>query len=116
MIEKDGEMEISEYTLSRPFNLISDNNNETTYSINSVEYKNIKGSFRVFFCKKIDFSGFKHEIKNGKITDIKDSRVSGDSTAKQLLLFKQRLLIYFHEKNSSLLKSEKKITAFFINK
>ena len=78
LVEKDGEMEIREYTLSHPFNLVSNNNNKTTYSVNSIEYKNIKGSFRIFFCKKIDFSGFrfdgeKKEIKNGKITDIKDS-------------------------------------------
>ena len=103
LVEKDGEMEIREYTLSHPFNLVSNNNNKTKYSVNSVEYKNIKGSFRIFFCKKIDFSGFRNDgekkIKNATITDIKDSRIPADPTAKQLLLFKQRLLIYFDEKN-----------------
>ena len=61
LVEKDGEMEIREYTLSHPFNLVSNNNNKTKYSVNSVEYKNIKGSFRIFFCKKIDFSGFRND-------------------------------------------------------
>ena len=55
LVEKDGEMEIREYTLSHPFNLVSNNNNKTTYSVNSIEYKNIKGSFRIFFCKKFVF-------------------------------------------------------------
>ena len=41
----------------------------------------------------------KKKIKNATITDIKDSRIPADPTAKQLLLFKQRLLIYFDEKN-----------------
>ena len=119
LVEKDGEMEIIEYILSHPFNLVSNNNNKTSYSVNSIEYKNIKGSFRIFFCKKIDFSGFRNDgekkiIKNGKITDVKDSRVHADTNAKQLLLFKQRLLFYFDEKNSSLIKSEKKILPHFL--
>ena len=118
LVEKDGEMEITEYILSHPFNLVSNNNNKTSYSVNSIEYKNIKGSFRFFFCKKIDFSRFRNDgekkiIKNAKITDVKDSRVHADTNAKQLLLFKQRLLFYFDEKNS-LIKSEKKILPHFL--
>ena len=54
-VKKDGEMEIREYTLSHPFNLVSNNNNKTKYSVNSVEYKNIKGSFRIYFVKKLIF-------------------------------------------------------------
>ena len=119
LVEKYGEMEITKYILSHPFNLVSNNNNKTSYSVNSMEYKNIKGSFRIFFCKKIDFSGFRNDgekkiIKNAKITDVKDSRVHADTNAKQLLLFKQRLLFYFDEKNSSLIKSEKKILPHFL--
>ena len=119
LIENNGEMEIREYTLSHPFNLVSTNNNKTMYSVNSIEYKNIKGSFRIFFCKKIDFSGFNYNgdkkiIKNARITDINDSRVNVDTNAKQLLLFKQRLLFYFDEKKSSLIKSEKKILPHFL--
>ena len=75
-----------------------------------------------FFCKKFDFSGLKYngekkQIKNGTITDIKNSRINNDSTATQLLLFTQRLLFFINEKNSSSsLKSEKKKFSPFINK
>ena len=119
LIENDGEMEIREYSLSHPFNLVSENNDKTYYSVNSIEYKNIKGSFRIFFCKKIDFSGFRFNgdrkiIKNATITDVKDSRINIDPNAKQLILFKQKLLFYFDEKKSSLIKSEKKNLPHFL--
>ena len=117
LVENNGEMEIKEYKLTHPFNLVS-NNNETYYNLNSFEYKNIKRSFCIFYCKKINFSGLKYDgeknIKNGKITDIKNSRISNDSTATQLLLFTQRLLFFIDEKNSfSSLKSEKKFYLIF---
>ena len=66
MVEMKGEMEITEYTLSHPFNLISNNNNETTYSINSIKYKNIKGSFRIFFVKKSIFLVLNTMVKKKK--------------------------------------------------
>ena len=59
IIENGGEMVVSEYKISYPFNLISDNDNQVYYNLNSVEYKNIKGSFHLFFCKKFDFSGLR---------------------------------------------------------
>ena len=119
LIENDGLMKIEQYLLTYPFNLPSDNDNETYYNLNSIEYKNIKVSFRVFFCKKFDFSGFTHDgekkiIKNGKITDIKNSHTH-DSSATQLLLFTQRLLFFVDEKNySSSLKPEKQIFPHFL--
>ena len=104
LIENNGEMVISEYKLSYPFNLISDNDNQVYYNLNSIEYKNIKGSFHVFFCKKFDFSGLRSngekKIKNGKITDINNSRSDTDISARQYLLFSQRLLFFLNEKNS----------------
>ena len=123
LIENDGEMEIKEYELSYPFNLVSDNDNQVYYNLNSVEYKNIKGSFHLFFCKKFDFSGLRNDgekknIKNGKITDISDSRISSDSSSTQYLLFSQRLLFFMNEKNyfSFLQSKKKKIPHFlFIN-
>ena len=60
LFERDGVMEVEEYMLTYTFNLLS-NNDETYYNLNSFEYKNIKGSFRVMFCKKIDFSGFTND-------------------------------------------------------
>ena len=92
LIENDGLMKIEEYLLTYPFNLPSDNDNKTYYNLNSIEYKNIKGSFRVFFCKKFDFSGFTHDgekkiIKNGKITDIKNSHTH-DSSATIIIYTK----------------------------
>ena len=99
LIENDGEMKINEYKLSYPFNLISDNDNQVYYNLNSIEYKNIKGSFHVFFCKKFDFSGLRNDgekknIKNGKITDINNSRIDSNVSATQYLLFSQRLLFF----------------------
>ena len=122
LIENDGEMKINEYKLSYPFNLISDNDNQVYYNLNSIEYKNIKGSFHVFFCKKFDFSGLrcvgeKKNIKNGKITDINNSRIDSNVSATQYLLFSQRLLFFLNEKNSfsSQLKKKKLPHFLFIN-
>ena len=61
LFERDSVMEVEEYMLTYPFNLLSNNDNETYYNLNSFEYKNIKGSFHVMFCKKIDFSGFTND-------------------------------------------------------
>ena len=66
LIENDGEMEITEYTLTHPFNLVSNNNNKTSYSVNSIEYKNIKGSFRIFFVIKLIFQDLIMMVKKNK--------------------------------------------------
>ena len=56
----------------------------------------------------------KKDIKNGKITDIKNARITNDSKAIQLL-FTQRVLFLIDEKNSfSSLKSEKRILPHFL--
>ena len=84
VVESDGMLNIGEYVLTYPYNLSSNNDNDA-HNLNSFEYKNIKGSFRLMFCKKMDFSGFKfngekQDVKNGKITDIQNSHTE-DSTA-----------------------------------
>ena len=71
LVENNGEMKIEEYKLTHPFNLTSNNNNETYYNFNSIEYKNIKGSFRIFYCKKMYYFGqgliCKHSNKTFRI-------------------------------------------------
>ena len=42
LIENGGLMKVKEYKLTYPFNLLSDNDNETYYNLNSFEYINIK--------------------------------------------------------------------------
>ena len=98
VVESDGMLNIEEYVLTYPYNLSSNNDNDAYYNLNSFEYKNIKGSFQLMFCKKMDFCGFKfngekQDAKNGKITDIQNSHKE-DSTATQVLLFTQRLLFF----------------------
>ena len=85
VVESDGMLNIEECVLTYPYNLSSNNDNNAHDNLNSFEYKNIKGSFRLMFCKKMDFSGFKfngekQDVKNGKITDIQNSHTE-DSTA-----------------------------------
>ena len=122
VVESDGMLNIEEYVLTYPYNLSSNNDNDAHYNLNSFEYKNIKGSFRLMFCKKMDFSGFKfngekQDVKNGKITDIQNSHTE-DSTATQVLLFTQILLFFVDEKHSSFsLNADKRILPhFFFNK
>ena len=117
LIENNGEMTIAEYKLTYPFNLINDNDNQVYYNVNSIEYKNIKGSFHLFFCKKFDFSeltnnGEKKKIKNGKITNINNLHSSG--VDKQYLLFTQRLLLFLNEKNSFFQSKKKKKFPHFL--
>ena len=117
LIENKGELVIVEYKLTYPFNLINDNDNQVYYNVNSVEYKNIKGSFHLFFCKKFDFSelrvtGEKKDIKNGKITNVNNLHSSGID--KQYLLFSQRLLFFLNEKNSFSQTKKKKIPHFLL--
>ena len=117
LIENKGELVIVEYKLTYPFNLINDNDNQVYYNVNSIEYKNIKGSFHLFFCKKFDFSeltnnGEKKIIKNGKITNINNLHSSG--VDKQYLLFSQRLLFFLNEKNSFSQTKKKKIPHFLL--
>ena len=121
VVESDGMLNIGEYVLTYPYNLSSNNDNDA-HNLNSFEYKNIKGSFRLMFCKKMDFSGFKfngekQDVKNGKITDIQNSHTE-DSTATQVLLFTQILLFFVDEKHSSFsLNADKRILPhFFFNK
>ena len=59
VVKSDGMLNIEEYVLTYPYNLSSNNDNDAHYNLNSFEYKNVKGSFRLMFCKKMDFSGFK---------------------------------------------------------
>ena len=117
LIENNGELVITEYKLSYPFNLISDNDNNVYYNLNSIEYKNIKGSFHLFFCKKFDFSalsnnGEKKNIRNGKITNIKN--VYDQNSSAQYLLFSQRLLFFLNEKNSFSCQFKKKKLPHFL--
>ena len=117
LVENKGEMVIEEYKITYPFNLINDNDNQVYYNVNSSEYKNIKGSFHLFFCKKFDFSeltvnGEKKNIKNGKITNINNLHSSGID--KQYLLFSQRLLFFLNEKNSFSQTKKKKIPHFLL--
>ena len=117
LIENKGELVIVEYKLTYPFNLINDNDNQVYYNVNSSEYKNIKGSFHLFFCKKFDFSeltvnGEKKNIKNGKITNIDNLHSTGID--KQYLLFSQRLLFFLNEKNSFSQTKKKKIPHFLL--
>ena len=119
VVESHGMLNIEEYVLTYPYNLSSNNDNDAHYNLNSFEYKNIKGSFRLMFCKKMDFSGFKfngekQDVKNGKITDIQNSHTE-DSTAMQVLLFTQRLLFFVDEKHSSFsLNADKRILPHFL--
>ena len=117
LVENKGEMVIEEYKITYPFNLINDNDNQVYYNVNSSEYKNIKGSFHLFFCKKFDFSeltvnGEKKNIKNGKITNINNLHSIGID--KQYLLFSQRLLFFLNEKNSFSQTKKKKIPHFLL--
>ena len=119
VVESHGMLNIEEYVLTYPYNLSSNNDNDAHYNLNSFEYKNIKGSFRLMFCKKMDFSGFKfngekQDVKNGKITDIQNSHTE-DSTATQVLLFTQILLFFVDEKHSSFsLNADKRILPHFL--
>ena len=88
-------MNIQEYTLSHPFNLVSDNNKPTYNNLNSIEYKKIKGSFRVFFCKKIDFSGFRHDGEKNQLK----TRLSPILKIRELITIKTLHNYYYLHKD-----------------
>ena len=118
--ETSGMLEIEKYELTFPFSIYGENNggNEVWWNLNSVECENLKGSFRLSYCNKIDFGENKTKTTNGStIEHVQTTQVAADAASRQYFLFPQRQLLYFNEKDiSSSLRSEKKKLSRFLLK
>lgn len=115
-----GMLEIEKYELTFPFSIYGENNdgNDVWWTLNSVDCENLKGSFRLSYCNKIDFSENKTKTTNGStIEHVQTTQVAADSACRQYFLFPQRQLLYINEKDiSSLVRSGKKKMSRFLLK
>ena len=107
LIEEKGIFSIKEYDISYPYSLLINSKNERKiyWNLNSFECENTQDSFRLFYARKLDFSGLttigeKRNVVDGVITNVHSVGVPRDNTTQQFF-FSSRLFFYINEKNKS---------------
>ena len=119
--ELNGNIKIEKYITSFPYSVYGENNDggDVWWNLNSIECENLKGSFRLTYCNKIDFSVGNTSTTNGSKIESEhdDAKITKDHQAVPYFLFSQRQLLYINEKDvSTTLGGEKKKLSRFLIK